>query len=233
MTGSGMSPDRVDGPEQFLRFIVNRRSAVGEFDDRRIAAETLAAIVRCGLSAPSSKNASPWKLHVVSNADTLGEIADAVEHAPDADMYAPSDPSTGHLREWSSTVAESADFLRHAGAAIFVENRGAFSNGRVALEQTKAARMADALVGYTFEVLGIGAAVQNMLLAAGALGLHGRYMGDVVVAEDFITHRLAIEVDLVGVLIFGYSDVCLPPRRHRADDPRFAVWHDMSPPAES
>jgi nitroreductase len=217
---------RADARIEFLHLISGRRSASGTFTAQPISSEHLTLILECGLSAPSSKNANPWRLHIVAASSVVREIADVVELTPGADRYAPSDPSTGQLRHWPSSVTESANFLRHAAAAIFIENRGAFSNGRQALVDTKPARLPDALVGYTFEVLGLGAAIQNMLLAASALGIQGRFMGDIVLAEEYIKARLNIETDLIGVVVLGYSDVALPPRTVDTENGTYVVWHN-------
>jgi len=211
---------------EVVDFILDRRSAQGGFTDEPVPTETMVSIVQCGLSAPSSKNATPWRFHVVTGSDILREIADVVESSPGADRYAPSDPTTGQLRQWPSSVVESAHFLRHAGAAVFVENKGAFSNGRCALAASRSDRLPDALVGYTFEVLGLGAAIQNMLLGAMALGLQGRFMGDVLVAEEFIKTRLDIEVDLVGVVVFGYANTVASGRTVDARDSERVVWYE-------
>ncbi|ORX17356.1 hypothetical protein AWC27_17985 [Mycobacterium szulgai] len=55
-------------------------------------------------------------------------------------------------------------------------------------------------------MLGIGAAVENMWLAANALGLGAVFMADVLVAEDAIKRKLGIGGDLVGVLSLGPHD---------------------------
>lgn len=214
-----------DAGKSLWTVITSRRSAV-EFSEQPIPTHVVELILHAGLSAPSSKNASPWRLHVVTDRTLIGEIADVVEKAPGAEGYAPADPSTGLLRQWSSTVAESAGFLRDCQVAVFVENRGLFSNGRQRLAQTRSDRMADALVGYTYETLGVGAAIQNMQLAASGFGLQSRFMGDVGVAESYIKDRLQIEVDLVGVVVLGYGSVVLPARPHSLDDAAQIVWHD-------
>lgn len=209
-----------------IETILGRRSTRNGFTDRPIPDETLLVIVGCGLAAPSSKNAQPWRLHVVTDGASLRAFADAVEGAVGAEDYVPRDPKTGLAREdWPSTVAESADVLRHAVAAVFVENIGVFSNGRRTLASVSTERLAGSLVGYTFEVLGLGAAIQNMCLAAHALGVQGAFMGDVVIAEAEISSALGIAGDLVGVLALGYSTTPpRPPEGTRAEDDRL-VWH--------
>jgi nitroreductase len=185
-------------------------------------------IVRCGLAAPSSKNAQPWRMHVVTDRPTLRLLADAVEHAEGAEEYVPHDPVTGRPRpDYVSTVRESAQVLREVAAAIFIENRGLFSEGRSSLAHASRPALAESLVGYGLEMIGIGAAVENMWLAAEAFGVRVAFMGDVVIAEDDISRQLGIPGDLAGVLALGFSDTALPERRQILDvgDADRVVWY--------
>ncbi len=187
--------------------ILRRRSVRSGFTDRPIPVPVLEDVVRCGLSAPSSKNARPARFHVVTDGKLLDALACDVEGSSDIENYVPFDPATGRPRpEWSSTVLESAAVLRGARAGIFVENTGAFSRGRETLIRASAQALSGSIQGYTFEMLGVGAAIQNMWIAAVSHGLSGVFMGDIVIAETAIKRRLRIPLDLVGVLALGYAD---------------------------
>lgn len=188
--------------------ILRRRSVREGFSDAPVPSAILEDIVRCGLAAPSSKNARPSRFHVVTDPRVLDELAGAVESGEDVERYVPYDPMTGQPRpEWQSTVIESAAVLRGARAAIFIENAGTFSRGRQALVNASKEALQASIVGYTLEVLGVGAAIQNLWVAAVAHGLSGVFMGDVLIAERAIQRRLGIACDLVGVLALGYSEV--------------------------
>jgi nitroreductase len=211
----------------FVALLRGQRSVREGFEDRPVADDVLEDVLACGLTSPSSKNAQPWRLHVVDEQAELREVARLVRTAAGAPDYVPVDPvtGTGHLR-WTSTVQESAAVLDEVPVAIFIENRGEFSGGRSVLGAATPENLRMALTGYAFEVLGLGACIQRMWLAAGAHGLQGVFMGDVVVAEDAIAERLGLEGDLVGVLALGYapaaperSRTLLPDRvvRHRSD----------------
>jgi nitroreductase len=211
--------------------ILRRRATRTNFTNRPVPAAVLTEIVRCGLAAPSSKNAQPWRLHVVPDQAVREELARAVETSEGANTYVPSDPLTGLPRpDWPSTVVESAQVLRQASAAIFIENRGPFSRGRRILSDAIQAGRLGSLVGYGLEVVGIGAAIENMWLAAEALGLRGCFMGDVVNAEEAISWRLGLESDLMGVLALGYVDEApgSPPRDINVHDPDHVVWHEVT-----
>jgi nitroreductase len=201
-----------------LETILRRRSIRFGFDDRPVPEEAVQQIVSCALAAPSSKNAQPWRVHVVADRRTLSDLADAVQTAKDADRYVPIDPETGHARpDWPSTVAESAEVLRSVPLGLFVENRGAFSHGRRTVARAEDGIRENALVGYGFEMIGIGAAIQSMWIAAETLGLHGVFMGDVQIAETTIRERLGMAGDAVGVLALGYTSGSPTPKRLAED----------------
>ena len=227
-----LRPDPSPGDEErpgIIAAMLARRSIREGFDHRPIPGTIMREIVRCGLAAPSSKNAQPWRMHVVTDREVLAAMADVVEQAEGADEYVPHDPATGQPRPaYVSTVRESAQVLREVSAAIFMENRGLFSNGRSALASASRPALAGSLVGFGLEMVGIGTAIENMWLAAEALGVRVAFMGEVAIAEDEICRRLHIAGDLVGVLALGFSDVPRPARRQRLDeqDADHVVWHE-------
>lgn len=196
-----------------MPLVLTRRSIREGFEERQLPADVLDAIIEAGLGSPSSKNAQPWRLHVVTARPRLVTLADMVQSAKDAERYVPIDPATGQPRQWTSTVAESAEVLRSVSAGIFVENRGEFSGGRRTVLAADRAVLPSALVGYGLEMAGLGAAVHGMWLAAETLGVVGVFMGDVAVAEDAIARDLGLRGDLLGVLALGYSDVAPFPKR--------------------
>jgi nitroreductase len=207
-----------------LDVIQTRRSIREGFIDQPITSDVVASIIQSGLTAPSSKNAQPWRIHVVHRSELLDSIASDVQNAKDAENYVPIDPTTGEKRQWSSTVAESARVLNEIGVGLFVENYGAFSGGRhnvVANSNPDLRR--NAVTGYGLEVIGLGAMVQNMWLSAHAQGLGGVFMGDVGVAEKEIQERLGFSGDLVGVLALGYTEQLPYDKRLRADT---VVFHN-------
>lgn len=158
----------------------------------------------------------------MTNRELLIHLAEGVQSARDAESYVPIDPATGQSREWKSTVAESAEILSSVSLGIFVENRGGFSGGRRTVALADQTLRENALVGYAFEMIGLGAAIQTMWLAAEEHGLRGVFMGDVLIAEQTVQQALGMDGDLVGVLALGYSDGDPTPK---TIEPDRAVWH--------
>jgi nitroreductase len=217
-----------EGSNSTTQLILSRRSVRERYSNRPVEHESVEEIIRCGLASPSSKNARPWRLHIVDDRNTLTALANAVATADGADTYVPRDPLTGQVKkDWPSSVAESADTLASVPIAIFIENLGAFSRGRETLASVPRDNLRGSLVAYTFEVLGIGTAIMNMWLTANSLGIQAAFMGDICVAEKEIAKRLGIKKDLVGVLALGYSDEPPNPARVHYDvtDASRVVWH--------
>lgn len=184
-----------------IEAILARRSERADVEGGAVDDELVAVILRCGAAAPSSKSARPWRFHVVRDRPALARIADAMLGAEGIEQFVPLDPSTGRKRErWESTVVESSATLRAAAVGIFVENLGEFSGSRRAVAAVPRDLLQDALIGYSLELLGLGAAIENMWVATTALGLSASFMGDVLVAEETVKHQLGLDGDLVGVL---------------------------------
>src|SRR5947208_14097495 len=113
----------ADRANAAVNTVLERRSIRNGYADRSVSVDLLLTIVRCGLAAPSSKNAAPWRLHVVTDRSLIADLAMAVREAPGQGDYVPHDPRTGQpWPQFESTVLESADVLAQVPVAIFVEN---------------------------------------------------------------------------------------------------------------
>lgn len=226
----------VRATTEVTRAILARRSIRAGFADGPLPDGVVEEIVACGLAAPSSKNSQPWRLHAVTDRALLRGIADAVVAQRNVATYVPHDPATGNPRpEYRSTVLDSGHVLAAVPLAVFVENLGPFSRGIEGLVASDERRLRSALFGFGLEMVGVGAAIENMWLAATALGLSAALLGDVAIAEPEIAAALGLHGDLVGALAIGRSDAGpFPPM----DEPAFpglprAVWHPTTTSGES
>ena len=224
-TEPGLQRDDLLG-DAVVRLISRRRTTREGFEPRSVPDDLVRKILQCGLSAPSSKDAQPWRFHVVQDRETLAELAEAVVKAEGIESYVPHDPATGLPGAgWVSTVIESAEVLRIGGTAVFVENQGVFGGGRRGLLRATHEHVLSSLVGYGLEMMGLGAAIQNMLIAAEALGIQAAFIGDIMIAEEVIRARLGMTGDMAGAVILGFSALTPPSKQHSADDPRRVRWH--------
>ncbi len=198
------TPELNPSSEAVLEAIKTRRS-IRKFKDTPIPEDLLKKVIECGLIAPSAKNSQPWRLHVVTGKETLKKVAGLLLSNPKAKESGPIDPKTGEPNpNFTPTVVESANVLKSAPVAIFVENHSPVMGGRKGVIESP--HVEQAIFGLQFELMGIGASVENMLLAAHSMGLGGVFMGDPVLEEDNIKKLLRIQGDLVGVVALGYTD---------------------------
>lgn len=182
--------------------LLTRRS-VRQFSGRPLSSPTVSRIVEAGLTAPSSKNAQPWGYHVVKRRKINSLIATFVEYSPASEDYAPVEPITGRPNpDYKSSVKESAHILGSAAAAIYVENRSPFLGGRKNVVETN--NYLQAVTTYGIECLGLGASIQNILLAAHSEGVGAVFMGDITIEEANIQKLLDFKGDLMGAIALGY-----------------------------
>lgn len=206
--------------------ILARRSVRSGFSSEPIEAAIIEEIVQAGLSAPSSKNSQPWKLHIVHDREILRQIAREIVSAKTDGRYVPQDPRTGKPREeFVDTVDESAHVLGNVALGIFLEDSGPFSVSRDVVAGAADSARVGAVFGYGLEYIGLGACIENMWLTALSYGIEGVFMGDAAIAEDSIKERLEMVGDFVGVLALGYTVQPPPePFPKRFKDER-VVWH--------
>jgi len=219
----------IESPIDLIR---NRRS-IRQFLDRPVPRQAIEQIVDCGLSAPSSKNSNPWFIVTASGREKNNVVdwLDASARTPvGMTERAPIDPLTGVTRAGvSDTVDESIATMRQCDTLILLFNRAPFSRGLdtlidVVTRGVGGSTAGKALYGYAGELVGIGAAAANMLLAAQALGLGGVYIADSYPVREKIKTALGTTRELVGMIALGYPAYDLGPRDIRRD--LAASWAD-------
>jgi nitroreductase len=102
-------------------------------------------------------------------------------------------------------VADSADIVESVPLAIVVENLAPFTHGMASIGPDDAAARAQAAFSLALEMVGIGAAIENMWLAAEALGLCGCFLADAAIAEETIRAATQATGPILGLLALGHS----------------------------
>lgn len=181
---------------------LSTRRSIRKFKASAIEIKLLQEIVNQGLMAPSSKNTQPWRLHVVTDRNTNNYISKLLLSSSEAGGAVPLDPKTGErLEKYIPTSLESIAVLESAPVSVYIENIGPYSGGRNNILNSK--HLKESIYSYEFEMVGIGAAIENILLAAHAYGLGGVFMGDVVIEKKSIEEYLGMKGDLLGVIALG------------------------------
>jgi len=164
---------------------IEERRSVRRFSDRPVPREMIAAVLEAATRAPSGKNAQPWRFLVLQGgpkdrlAATLQERAIALQDQGIA----------------TGSALPTARIMAQAPVAILVYNSGQVRNG----ETGGRGRYLNLV-----DVQSIGAAVQNLLLAATSLGLGSLWICDVFYADAAIGEWLGIKQELVCAVSLGY-----------------------------
>jgi F420 biosynthesis protein FbiB-like protein len=173
---------------EILEAIAARRS-VRKFADRPVAEETVNAVLAAAILAPSGKNRQPWRFVVVAGDEKRKQMIRVMREGI-------ADTKVRGMETGSAIM--TARVMEHAPVTIFVFNP-------VGLHP-----WVSHSVGQTFlamvDTQSIGAAIQNMLLAAQDLGLGTLWMCDVWSAYRQLSTWLGESGQLVAAVALGYPD---------------------------
>ena len=183
-----------------LEAIQSRRS-IREFKGDPINRETVERILEAAVLAPSAKNSQPWRFTVVPESKR-DEMLDVIRKGV-ANREAEG--------EDIGSVKWSIQCIEQAPVTIFVHNTDGIHPWKARKEHESWWDIAT--------VQSVGAAIQNMLLAAAELGLGSLWIADVWEAYPEINEWLGTDDQLVSAVSFGVPDVDPPvPARKLMDD---------------
>ncbi|HAI21665.1 MAG TPA: nitroreductase [Clostridiales bacterium UBA8153] len=167
-----------------MQAIWERRS-IRKFADRPLARELIETVLEAAIRAPSGKNAQPWRFVVLQGKekDRLVDILEAGVNALQAKGLA------------TGSALPTAHIMRQAPVAILVYNPR---------QQAGGDRNGTNRYMHLVDTQSIGAAVQNLLLAATGLGLGSLWICDVFYADDAIGARWGRQDELVCAVSLGY-----------------------------
>lgn len=186
-----------------LEAIAARRS-IRRFKDIPVPDDMVKAILNAAIQAPSGKNRQPWHFVVVRQdrrAEMVRIMAEAVARCEARGIDIGSSKWTAHSME-------------QAAVTIFVFNPDAgHTPGRPFWEEP-----IDIV-----DIQSVGAAIQNMLLAAQELGLGTLWICDVFCAYDELCAWLGQTHQLVAAVSLGYADES-PAARPRKPLEQVTTW---------
>jgi nitroreductase len=188
--------------------LINTRRSIRFYHNETVSHEDLEKIVEAGLRAPSSKNSQPWYFLVLQGKEKDLFCDWAEENPMNLPMGVPVILNNQKTESPLNSAAASIRFTRDAGALILIFNRGPFTGGLANYgKDSNRDSMHDG------EMVGIGAAMQNILLAAHALGLGSVPMMDLYTAGPKAKEVYGIEGDLILQIAIGHPNQELPLRK--------------------
>lgn len=187
-----------------IEAIAARRS-IRSFTGETVSYEDLDAILLAGTLAPSGKNKQPWEFYVVREdrrEEMLGVMRQGIEKCKARDMDIGSS-------EWTAAAMEKTAVT----VFIFYPDESDPST-----EEPK-----DRYSLNVVDVQSIGAAIQNMLLAAWDLGIGSLWICDVFYAYDELRDWLGARGKMIAAVSFGRADES-PDARPRKSVEEITTW---------
>jgi len=170
-----------------IEAIAARRS-IRTFKDQEVSDEAVKAILTAAHQAPSGKNRQPWRFVVVRGerrAEMVAVMSDAIG------AFKARGEDTGSAK-WSAKI------MKQAPVTVFVMNPHGIDPW---LEHS-----VDQMFQELVDVQSVGAAIENMLLAAMDLGIGSLWIADVLYAVTELKDWLGETGQLVAAVSFGVAD---------------------------
>ncbi|MFC2108696.1 nitroreductase family protein [Candidatus Bipolaricaulota bacterium] len=180
---------------------INARRSIRKFKSDPVENDRVQQLLEAAVLAPSAKNSQPWRFTVVMESkkeEMLSIIRKGISNRE----------AEG---EELGTIKWTIQAMQQAPLTILVHN----SEGILPWK----ARKEHESWGDLATVQSVGAAIQNMLLAATELGLGSLWIADVWDAYSELNAWLETDHQFVAAVSFGYPDVSPPvPQRKLMED---------------
>ena len=191
---------------------IDRRRSIRRFSDKEIPHEVICKIVESGIKAPSAKNRQPWKFMVIqgqAKENMLRAFQAGIQREKAGKAMLPD--SSRHLGGAEYTV----QIMEQAPVNLFIINPLGLDLDSPATPEQRIYEICNAQ--------SIGAAVENMTLAAEGLGLGSLWICDIFFAYRELNQWLGVQGTLAAAMALGYADEAPGPRPRKSMDD-LAAW---------
>lgn len=203
-----------------LDFIYNRHS-VRKFKDEEISTSDLKEIIKAATHSANGKNLQNWHFVAIKNKEKINELADIVEkeHYTLLNKIQSDD-----LKESFSKYLKFQTIFKHAPVVILVFAGPYPTTGLDVLEDIGASNAEiEALKRPNSGIQSVGAAVENLLLAASNMGYGGCWMTSANFASNAIENFAKPDKDgyyLATLVTLGvpFYDTHKSPKRKALED---------------
>ncbi|EAT17254.1 nitroreductase family protein [Desulfuromonas acetoxidans] len=183
-----------------------RRHSIRKFTDQPVSEEMLQAVLHAANQAPSAHNQQSWRFVVVTG-EKKRQLAELVKQR-----------ATDFPKASSALLRMAARSIATAPVVVAVAN-----TGELIEHGTKLFQLEDAYVSQDFfrtmEIQSSAAAVENMLLAATALGFGSVWLGVLFLIKDEVMAFLGEgQGEFMAVVPIGYAERDSSGPKKRATD---------------
>jgi nitroreductase len=190
---------------------ISSRRSIRKFSRKEISSGCMRRIIQAGIDAPSAKNRQPWKFTVVSGRqknEMIQCLRKGIEREGKTHEVLPG------CVQYIAGAKQTVDCMEQAPVTVFIENR---------LNKKQTSFTEEEKFFETANVQSVGAAIQNMLLAAQSMGIGSLWICDIYFAYSEICAWLETDNQVIAAVSFGYPDE-KPEKRPRMSIDECTQW---------
>lgn len=176
-----------------LTAIKNRRS-IRKYIKKDVPRQIIEDIIQAGILAPSSKNRQPWKFIVAKDA-AKDEVLAVMQKGLEREKVNPFLPGSV---QYLGGAEHTLEIMRQAPVLIFIVNTLGID--------IHASLNAEERIYEICNAQSIGAAIENMTLAATEYGLGSLWICDTYFAYEELCSWLNTDGEMFAALAVGYAD---------------------------
>jgi coenzyme F420-0:L-glutamate ligase/coenzyme F420-1:gamma-L-glutamate ligase len=195
---------------------IRGRRSVRRYLRKEVPAELVDSVLEAARWAPSPHGRQPWRFAVITKRETKNRLAETMgdEWRSNLEMDGQSPEVVEKRLEGSRRRLLDAPVL--VLACLYLEDLDAYPDAARQQGET------------TMAVQSLGAAVQNVLLAAYDLGLDAGWMCAPLFCPEKVVEALALDPELIphALLTLGYAEADPPKRRGRKPLDELLVYRD-------
>ena len=199
-----------------------QRTSVRNFTDEKIPVSDLQEMVRIARLAPSISGAELWRFIAVTNKDVLKQMGEAVKKKYDEIIPENDKRVTENVK---LAVTQFSTFFLKAPAIIAVLMQPYTAIIDNILSDTKYTHEEINKIRNYPDIQSIGAAIQNLLLAAVDLGYGACWLTGPMVAKDELSEIIGIKAPhtLAAFVAVGKPDKEQTPKTKKSVDEIFRI----------
>lgn len=195
-----------------LSAIINRRS-IRKYKNEDVPRHMIEEILQSGICAPSSKNRQPWKFIVVTG-NAKNDVLSVMRKGLTREQEYPLLPESA---QYLSSAEYTLKIMEQAPVIIFIANTMGVDIQSSLKPEERIYEICNAQ--------SIGAAIENMTLAATELGLGSLWICDTYFAYQELCDWLKVDGELFAAMTVGYADEN-PLARPRKSMDDVVEWRD-------
>lgn len=181
--------------ENFYELALKRRS-IRKYEDTPVSNEDIEYFIKTAVTAPSGCNSQCWKFVAITNKNVIGQMAETVKDAIRA--FCGVRPDNDEYKAYIEGKCRAATFFKDAPLviAVFMTKLTYYDAKMTELYHEKGYTNEDMMRELSFpDVLSVGAAVQNLLLAVQEKGYGACWMNEPAVAGEKINQILDVSFE--------------------------------------